>query len=602
MPNSIHIDVDDSHVNEKDSVSNKQTREKACSAKATGRNHYGLFGSESDSSDSDCSDCELMEREQWEKVSAKRKRRVINDQSCHDEHASSSGLHNNNYIDVEDENRYEQHAKGPVYSGPSNGKHVKENQSPFSFKDSDQKVEQENYKCPRSKSVEEMHSFRQSSDIECGVTKREKITPCPKYKNCKFCSGVTGASRFKSEFGGDESKFMSSSQDAHERQANNNGSASRSKDDYLSEVNSNHAFFDVEVEDRFEQHAEGPVYSGPSNDKHVKENQSSFSVKDDGQVDGIYFNLVRENSFKDSDQKVEQDNYKSPRSKSTEEMHSFRQSSDIERGEWTKKEKFTPCPKNKNCDFCSGVTGASRFKNEVGGEESKFMSSSQDACERHVDNNGSASRSKDDNLCEVNSNHASFDERHINGDKVVLQAQDGGLTPSNDRDIINQREMLKETDEYKHAIEEEWASRQRQLQLQAEEAQRLRKRKRAESKRLLDMQRRQKERIEEVRQTQKKDEEFMIMKEQMRVEIRKGLKELEMQCKDMTTLLRGLGIHVGESFIPLPNEVQAACKRALFKFHPDRASKTDIREQVEAEEKFKLISRMKEKFLLTPCH
>ena len=42
------------------------------------------------------------------------------------------------------------------------------------------------------------------------------------------------------------------------------------------------------------------------------------------------------------------------------------------------------------------------------------------------------------------------------------------------------------------------------MSLQAEEAQRLRKRKKAETKRLLDMQRRQKERVEEVRETQKK--------------------------------------------------------------------------------------------------
>lgn len=49
-------------------------------------------------------------------------------------------------------------------------------------------------------------------------------------------------------------------------------------------------------------------------------------------------------------------------------------------------------------------------------------------------------------------------------------------------------------------------------------------------------------------------------------------------------------------------QVHAAYKRALLRFHPDRASKTDIRQQVEAEEKFKLISRMKEKFLLTTCH
>ena len=46
-------------------------------------------------------------------------------------------------------------------------------------------------------------------------------------------------------------------------------------------------------------------------------------------------------------------------------------------------------------------------------------------------------------------------------------------------------------------------------------------------------------------------------------------------------------------------QVHSAYKQALLKFHPDRASRTDIRQQVEAEEKFKLISRMKEKFLST---
>ena len=47
----------------------------------------------------------------------------------------------------------------------------------------------------------------------------------------------------------------------------------------------------------------------------------------------------------------------------------------------------------------------------------------------------------------------------------------------------------------------------------------------------------------------------MNMKEQLRVEIRKGLNKLETQCSDMASLLRGLGIHVGGGFIPLPNEV-----------------------------------------------
>lgn len=46
-------------------------------------------------------------------------------------------------------------------------------------------------------------------------------------------------------------------------------------------------------------------------------------------------------------------------------------------------------------------------------------------------------------------------------------------------------------------------------------------------------------------------------------------------------------------------QVHVAFKRALLTFHPDRASQSDIRKQVEAEEKFKLVTRMKEKYLST---
>ena len=54
----------------------------------------------------------------------------------------------------------------------------------------------------------------------------------------------------------------------------------------------------------------------------------------------------------------------------------------------------------------------------------------------------------------------------------------------------------------------------------------------------------------------------MNLKEQLRVEIQKGLNQLEMRCHDMPSLLRGLGIQVGGSFIPLPNE--ASCVYILF--------------------------------------
>ncbi|XP_030543886.2 uncharacterized protein LOC115750549 isoform X3 [Rhodamnia argentea] len=182
-------------------------------------------------------------------------------------------------------------------------------------------------------------------------------------------------------------------------------------------------------------------------------------------------------------------------------------------------------------------------------------------------------------------------------EKDCSHAQDGDCVPSVQKDIINGREMLKETDEYKRAEEAEWASRQRQLQLQAEEVQRLRKKRRAENMRLLDMERRQKQRIEEMRQTQKKDEENMNLKEQLRAEIRKEITKLEITCTDMASLLRGLGIHIGGGLCPLPQEVHTAYRRALLRFHPDRASRNDIRQQVEAEEKFKLLARMKEKLM-----
>ncbi|XP_031492153.1 uncharacterized protein LOC116258864 [Nymphaea colorata] len=166
-------------------------------------------------------------------------------------------------------------------------------------------------------------------------------------------------------------------------------------------------------------------------------------------------------------------------------------------------------------------------------------------------------------------------------------------------DLIGDREKLKATDAYRLADQEEWESRHRELRMQAEEAQRLRKRKKAETLRLLDMERRQKQRLEEVRQTQKKDEETMNLKEQLRTEIRRKFDQFEFIYRDMASLLRGLGIQVGGTHYPTEHEVNAAYKKALVRFHPDRASRGDIRQQIEAEETFKMISRLKDKLPLT---
>ncbi|KAI4381394.1 hypothetical protein MLD38_007466 [Melastoma candidum] len=141
------------------------------------------------------------------------------------------------------------------------------------------------------------------------------------------------------------------------------------------------------------------------------------------------------------------------------------------------------------------------------------------------------------------------------GEKNSSDCQDTSTAPAINDDLINGREKLKESSEYKRAIEEELASRQLQIRLQiifsasfahAEEGQRLRRKKRAKTLRKQDMERRQKQRLDEIREMQKK--------------------------------------------------VHDAYKKALLKSHPDRTSTKDICQQVEAEEKFKLISRMKEKF------
>ncbi|KAL9225854.1 hypothetical protein vseg_001733 [Gypsophila vaccaria] len=160
--------------------------------------------------------------------------------------------------------------------------------------------------------------------------------------------------------------------------------------------------------------------------------------------------------------------------------------------------------------------------------------------------------------------------------------------------IIIDRQKLKETDEYKRIMEEEWASRRRQLELQAEEARRLKNRKKAETMRIKENERRQMERLEEIRETRRKDEESSNLKDQLRALIRNELRQLERTCGDMSSLLRCLGIPIGGLY-PSAKEIQAAYKRACLKFHPDRYAKSDLRQQVEAEEKFKLISNMKDK-------
>ncbi|BBN00952.1 hypothetical protein MPTK1_2g03350 [Marchantia polymorpha subsp. ruderalis] len=162
-----------------------------------------------------------------------------------------------------------------------------------------------------------------------------------------------------------------------------------------------------------------------------------------------------------------------------------------------------------------------------------------------------------------------------------------------DGDLIALRERLKQTPEFMQADEQEWASRQQELQRQQLEAQKLRQRKRVEADRKLEMERKQKQRVQELRQNQMKAEKDMDEREQLRGQVRERLENLASRCSDLASLLRRLGVIVDGGNNPSDQQVNAAFKRALVKFHPDRVLDADPRRLVEAEETFKLINRTK---------
>lgn len=160
--------------------------------------------------------------------------------------------------------------------------------------------------------------------------------------------------------------------------------------------------------------------------------------------------------------------------------------------------------------------------------------------------------------------------------------------------IYRDREKMKETDEYRRAMEAEWAARQQELNRQAEEARRQRSKK-AENKRRKANERRQNQRTDQKKaetSSRKEDENLNQQKDKIRDDIRQKLRQLQ-DCGNMASLLRSLGIHLPSN--PSSNQIRAAYRQACKKFHPDRLVRADVRHQIEAEEKFKLISAMKDK-------
>ncbi|CAK9142462.1 unnamed protein product [Ilex paraguariensis] len=568
------------------------------SGKASSRNRYGLnteFGS--GSSNNDCPDCEVMEdssgklREKWERASSKRKYDVHNGQSGRGDYASVSRVFTDTHQDIGLEKKTEQQMETPVCTCSSKADCEQEDLSPFNaMGDGNLGSTSQNSKKTTFDDLS-LKSMPKTQDFQADVPHRaDPLTEDPS------CTYTERRNHQYFEKGG--SSFHNEEEpNSHAHKSFQDREKAPLAEPCLSKCESSVVFCQRKA---FLADEEAPSFDG----KHSVETEMDSGKFVFGDKDENFLQTPTCNSHfseEPNDGRIISENLKSmSRSSSFLNTQAFDETQ-VNLCPSSDKVRVNPVEAFCHISPSLGTSGISVEKDchqengERSTEEPTFYNCVLNEAQPKQERSLMVEEEKelDESVTTGQQNDESYNLLHNQGGDVMHAVQSC---------IINEREILKQTDDYKRAMEEEWASRQRELQIQAEEAQqlrRLRKRRKAESMRLLDMERRQKQRLEEMRETQKKDEENMNLKEQVRAEVRKELNKLEISCHDMASLLRGLGIHTSGALHPLPHEVHAAYKRAVLTFHPDRASGSDMRQLVEAEEKFKLISRMKEKFLLT---
>ncbi|KAH9772257.1 hypothetical protein KPL71_012970 [Citrus sinensis] len=523
-------------------------------------NRYGLF--ESSSSDTDGSDCEVMEgsfgklHKEWEKAYLKRKFHVHQGKAGVQDQASPSSLNNDPRpdVDVEAGKSSEERSKTSFCCNSSNAGYKSQNSHPFVPTDdtnldtaslnpgmerpsvqSDKKVGQE----INSSSKEADFQFRRETVMEDPFS-FSSWWQSYKHKNngsgSSFLDGQSPPRPFFWYNRGEEDKQHHHTSETHDKNTSFQG------------VNQNFQHKNTSFQDK----EASLCKSQQSSERHDNTEQ-----------------VVPSENYKEFSQATSSCTSSPGKSHRTRTVFMEKAIS----GDPPVSSSQPSCDKRAECSVASSECNAGAifeesvsFKIPSSGmpEVCNDKSGQQDA--EKPDSEGISScetqcadrESKQERPCSTEVKQqviGSMSNYQLDAGADVRRTQGVSLTSAFADDIINEREKLKETDEYKRAMEEEWASRQRQLQIQAEEAQRLRKKKRAESMRLLDMERRQKQRLEEIRETQKKDEENMNLKEKIRIEVRKELCKLETTCIDMASLLRALGIHVGGSFRPLSQEV-----------------------------------------------
>ncbi|XWS69599.1 hypothetical protein CRYUN_Cryun04dG0192600 [Craigia yunnanensis] len=278
----------------------------------------------------------------------------------------------------------------------------------------------------------------------------------------------------------------------------------------------------VEQENRTQQHAETPTSSGSSDSNIQKQNSSALETNSDNYSRGTCLNRGTESPFVESEKKVDHESFSQSKYGPTAEAQFSRVQADVifERETFMKDppsrdgdQEFSREPPNCDpypSDLQHGKTG-SNGKDKLQSKE-PLMVIPKLSEEKQVDDGvtpsdvevgtvfdestsvkaplGGMPVVSGKNYCDrekvVSGNSFQYDETQIRQssidakqssinsvgsgkkyeEKDTLHVQSIDATTSGQNDIIIDREKLKETDEYKRAAEDEWASRQRELQIQ----------------------------------------------------------------------------------------------------------------------------------------
>lgn len=282
---------------------------------------------------------------------------------------------------------------------------------------------------------------------------------------------------------------------------------------------------DFEEENKTEKKRAVPVCSSSSSQDHEKEFLSAFFASGDGYVGGTSFDPGMESPCMKSDPRVHQTYTEDPsfsykwqrpyhvngggsgfcngeQSQQTPPSSTAQEQADSQskyarpnqKGEMradldrvvprSEVDKSPPAPSSCNTSVETHVNLDRTVSNQAGCNEEQVNGARNGLCNTleesffcSIPSEGKSEVSNKKAFSEENSEQTLLWNTRCDETQVVeanetydlrnpIVSQDGDVTPVVEKNIINEREKMKATDEYKRAIEEEWASRQRQLQIQ----------------------------------------------------------------------------------------------------------------------------------------